>query len=99
MKLCPTHSILIGDQCPACNREYFALLGANALVHVRPSGVMNDRDLPLPVGPTCDAMNHNSVGGEVLCERPERHEGDCDDGMGLMWDHEENCGCFDEPAA
>ena len=95
MQICPTHSILFEIRCPPCTREYFALLGANGLVHVRPPGVTDDRDLPAPTGPTCDAMTNDSVGNEVLCERPERHEGDCDDGTGLMWDHEEDCGCFD----
>lgn len=98
MQICPTHSILFDDQCQPCRQEFLDLLGANALVHVRPPGVTDDRDLPLPVGATCDAMNHDSVGNEVLCERPERHEGDCDDGTGLMWDHEEDCGCFDTAA-
>lgn len=98
MQICPTHSILFEIRCPTCMREYFALLGANGLVHVRPPGVTDDRDLPAPTGPTCDAMTNDSVGNEVSCERPERHEGDCDDGTGLMWDHDETCGCYDTPA-
>jgi hypothetical protein len=99
MQICPTHNVLVQGECTSCAREFFALLGANELVHVRPPGITDDRDLPLPTGPTCDGMNNDSVGNEVLCERPPRHEGDCDDGTGLMWDHDETCGCFDEPSA
>ncbi|MCI0386183.1 hypothetical protein [Streptomyces sp. CNQ085] len=94
--LCPAHHTTVGNFCPACSRDFFALLGANGLVHTPAPGVLDDRDRPLPVGPTCDSMNHNSVGDEVLCERSARHEGDCDDGTGRMWTHEDDCGCFDD---
>lgn len=99
MRICPAHSTLYEADCPACTRDFLGLLGASGLVHVRPSGVLDDRDLPLPTGPTCGGMNHDSAGNEVACERPERHEGDCGDGTGLMWDHDETCGCHDSPAA
>lgn len=95
MQICPTHNVLCQDDCP-CRQEFLAVLGANHLVAVRPPGITDDRDLPLPTGPTCDAMNHDTAGNEVFCERPQRHEGDCDDGTGLMWDHEDDCGCLDD---
>lgn len=99
MQICPAHSTLSEADCPACTRDFLGLLGANGLVHVRPPGVTDDRDLPIPTGPTCDAMNNDSAGNEVVCERAPRHEGDCDDGTGLMWDHEDDCGCYDNDPA
>ena len=94
MPTCPSHGPFQGA-CNGCARDYFAILGTNGLVHVRPAGVLDDRDLPLPDGPTCVAMTHDSVGSERCCERARAHEGVCDDGTGLMWDHDEESGCCD----
>lgn len=56
-----------------------------------------DRYRPAPTGPTCDAMDiQPATGVEVSCERAPRHEGDCDDGTGHVWDHEPDCGCHDD---
>lgn len=43
-----------------------------------------------PARARCDAMNHNSVGGEVFCEIEDPdHEEDHDAGDGVTWERED----------
>ena len=101
MRICPAHSILAEGDCPACTRDFLGLLGANSLVINRPPLVEDIHDLPDTDGPLCEAMiaDGGSANSHVTCVRQARHEGDCEDLHGLLWDHDETCGCYDTPAA
>jgi hypothetical protein len=78
-----------------------AILGVSDLVIVRPHQVEDIHDLPGTDGPLCEAMTSDaaSMNSEVTCVRPARHEGDCEDLWGLLWDHEDDCGCHDDDPA
>lgn len=56
----------------------------------QPAGQDAEPAAPKPTRTVCDAMNHNSVGGEVFCEIEDPdHEGDHDAGDGITWERED----------
>ncbi len=97
MQLCPIHSILFDSRCRACTADYQGVLQASGLTIARPSRVEDIHDLPGTDGPLCEATiaHAGSAHSEITCVRPARHEGDCEDLHGLLWDHDDTCGCFD----
>lgn len=97
MQTCPTHHTPFHTQCPTCASQYRGVLAASGLVIDRPPHVDDIYDLPDALSPLCEAMiaDGGSANSHATCVRPARHEGDCEDLHGLLWDHEDDCGCHD----